>query len=63
MSFPTLNDGLNNNEKLTPRDRSSFIPCRRERGGWTIQMATMVISDAKNMTIALRKVASKNIRE
>ena len=117
MSFLTLNDGLNTNDKLsqllkslsrfkldletaleqqpceepllnyklshinnqrarTPqnrdnrfpcnfekRDRSSFIPPVGEgRGGWMIQMATMVISDTTNMKIARERLPRKNIR-
>ena len=114
MSFLTLNDGLNTNDKLsqllkslsrfkldletaleqqpceepllnyklshinnqrarTPqnrdnrfrcnfekRDRSSFIlPVGGGRGGWMIQMATMVISDTTNMKIARERLPRK----
>ena len=32
------------------------------RGGWTIQMTAMVISEATNMKIAARKAALQNLR-
>ena len=49
-------------QKLALRDRSLVIPCGGERGGWTIRMAPVVISDATNMKIAVQKAALQNLR-